>query len=546
MTRRLSLTLSMNLTLLCACDPPALEAEQDAPPPAHPNTAEDADALSVEPAPPSEAYVASNYLWKPGIVPVCWTNPAASNATYRAWVQDAVAKSWSHHAAIDFIGWGACAPGDKGVRIQIDESQPRSYVGTVSKQMDVSMHLNFTFNLWSQDCKATLEHCIRAIAVHEFGHAIGFDHEQNRPDTPKGCPKDTEASGDTVIGPWDEDSVMNYCNDEWNNGGELSAGDIAAVIQVYGPRVRRAGLSRGRDFNGDGSDDILWYQPGIGADPLWLGTDGQAFEKITAPNILGWYQTVSGDFDSDGVADMFFYAEGAAPEAIWNGRADLNFIKSTPKDTDGKTFLVQGSYTPIAGDFNGDAQDDVFWYAPGEAADFIWYGEGDNKFTSVSTTVNGHYMPVAGDFDGDGRTDVLWYRVDDAPEALWFGHPKISTQFVKTTTTKVVGSYLPFAGDFDGDGRDDVFWYAPGGSAEYLWKGRIDRTFDDTKPLTASGEVATVNGSYTAVPGDFNGDTRDDIVWYAPGSAPDHVWYATDNGRFNSVAITVNGVYAPI
>ncbi len=197
----------------------------------------DAEGLADEPPPPAESYASMTKIWKPGTARVCWTNPAAWNNTHREWVRDAVSKSWSHHGNITFTGWGTCTALDNEIRIQIDESNPRSQLGTNSKLVTPSMFLNFTFNTWSPTCKDTLEQCIRTIAVHEFGHAIGFNHEQNRPDTPAWCQEQSGSNGDTVIGPWDENSVMNYCNDSWNNGGVLSAGDIAAVKQVYGPRV---------------------------------------------------------------------------------------------------------------------------------------------------------------------------------------------------------------------------------------------------------------------------------------------------------------------
>ena len=100
------------------------------------------------------------------------------------------------------------------------------------------MVLNFDYERWGSGCRERRDYCDRVIAVHEFGHAIGFAHEQNRPDTPGECSQAKRAQGsdgDTVsLTPWDPESVMNYCNPLYGNDGVLSAFDVVAVQYIYG------------------------------------------------------------------------------------------------------------------------------------------------------------------------------------------------------------------------------------------------------------------------------------------------------------------------
>lgn len=177
-------------------------------------------------------------IWQEREIPVCWEDPSASDAQDRALVQESIANTWEKASRINFIGWAKCADSTSGVRIAVADEPPHSKaLGQFLRGVPNGVTLNFTFKTYSAACQAQRERCIVGISVHEFGHVLGFEHTQNRPDAPPECRglAQGEWSG-FVIGPYDRESVMNFCNPKWNNDGVLSDGDIAAVTALYGTR----------------------------------------------------------------------------------------------------------------------------------------------------------------------------------------------------------------------------------------------------------------------------------------------------------------------
>jgi hypothetical protein len=185
------------------------------------------------------AYILSQAVWRDTqTIYVCWENPSDQSLADINLVRRAVTETWQAASKLDFTGWQQCATQNAGIRIRIDDSGPHTKgLGKQINGVPDGMVLNFTFRKWSPDCQKTHEYCVYAIAVHEFGHAVGFAHEQNRPDATLQCHSLAQGgNGDVLLTPFDPSSAMNYCNRHWNNDGKLSDLDKKAAQELYGTR----------------------------------------------------------------------------------------------------------------------------------------------------------------------------------------------------------------------------------------------------------------------------------------------------------------------
>jgi hypothetical protein len=195
-------------------------------------------------------------------VPVCWENPAAATQLRRDWTRSAVAASWQRATRVVFSEWDGCKKGEKGLRIRIQDTRPAFPGGKTINGVVDGGSMNLTWSAFGppgcQGTPAAVQHCIKAVAAHEFGHVLGFYHEEERADytEPPGTPpndpceeQSADNSSPQLLGAYDVESVMSYCGQP---GGDpttwteaLSPNDIVAVQQIYGRHIPGSIVSPG-------------------------------------------------------------------------------------------------------------------------------------------------------------------------------------------------------------------------------------------------------------------------------------------------------------
>jgi hypothetical protein len=289
------------------------------------------------------------------------------------------------------------------------------------------------------------------------------------------------------------------------------------------------------DFDGDGRDDVLAHGPGAAPDRVAYGRADWGFDVVSHA-VSGSSIPVVGNFRgaADGPDDIFWYAPGPAPDSLWVGQADRTFT-SVP-------LTINGTFQPHVGDFDDDGWDDIFWFAPGPGADHIWYG-GAMGFTSHGATSVGPTRAAVGDVNGDGRDDIFLHGPGAATDAVWLGTATKGSLVRRNLT--IGGTYTLVVGNFTGTKADDVLLYQPGPGADYLWVGGNSVGVGSTR--AGFGQIAlAIGGTYQPHVGDLDGDGFDDVVWYAPGPAADHVWFGRAAGFPASRPITVSGSYRPL
>ena len=287
------------------------------------------------------------------------------------------------------------------------------------------------------------------------------------------------------------------------------------------------------DFNNDGHSDLVWRNAQTGNVTQWYMNGAvptpqaplAAFQN-GAININFHIAGVA-DFDHDGFADLLWHNIQTGEVVIW--RVQNNTVMS---------FTAVGSVNTAygieaIGDFNGDSIPDILWRNTTSGAWVMWLMNNTFGVASVSVgSVDPNYkLEAVPDLDGNGKADMVWHeQTGDGQIAVFMMDGGTVTNVILLGGVKP-HYHVEAAGDFDGDGKTDLMWHSAvdGGTVAWLMDATQVSMVRSVGVLTGS-PGSSANAHIEAV-GDFDGDTKADVVWRDPTTGMVTLW------RMNGSAI---------
>jgi len=323
------------------------------------------------------------------------------------------------------------------------------------------------------------------------------------------------------------------------------------------------------DFNGDGKNDVFFYDPDGGNKLFWIGYgDGKggmsSFKQ--APNLPGIYSgsiativAQTGDFNGDGRQDVAvaYMADDSNYRPIsidvhvflnnGNGFTDGGVVYSYAMPS-GSQGGVEYDTTPVfdllVGDYDADGHADLALRylitipnnpSNADANLLILYGSGSGKFTPVKVfSDRDSYLSFnTGDVNNDGMTDLAGVDSDDTIH-IFYGQKNRTmkeTVLPASLSQNTASNFIaPVIADFDGNGLKDILFVAfdPASNSEAMGVRGLFQTKPGVWVLGPYTNVDDFRGGLGEVPftslfvGDYNKDKKPDVSLFVTDTAVTH------------------------
>jgi hypothetical protein len=271
------------------------------------------------------------------------------------------------------------------------------------------------------------------------------------------------------------------------------------------------------DFNGDGNQDVLLYDPVNGGAYAALSNGTGGFNYVFDFFTAGFDTLHYGVLNAGGKSDLVAYNSTTTIGYALLGNGSGAFSSAV------SVFWGPGFTKTAAGDLSGDGLTDFVIYRPTDGTMYTAISNGDGTFHYQYTLVSSGFTHlVVADFNGDGKADVLYYRSTDGFASLGIGNG--TGGFTFSTVPLSSGYTFVEAGDINGDGMTDLLFYnGTSGAAAVGMSTGSSFTFT---PYLYSPGFTTVKLF------DFNGDGKADVAVYNMNTAIGYLGISNGTSAF--------------
>jgi len=333
--------------------------------------------------------------------------------------------------------------------------------------------------------------------------------------------------------------------DDGIHGDELWKSDGTAAGTVMVADIRSgAGGSFPSSLTSVGGTLFFSADDGIHGSQIWK-SDGTPSGTVMLTNLPGGQANL---VNVNGVLEF----EAFDGSSLGLFRSDGTVAGTVEIATHVDALATIGATTPaMPNDSNGDGLSDILWRnSSGALAGWTMFGgaiESSGLLTSNGAAVTpGASWNVAAisDFTGDGTADALW-RNSDGLLTVWSmnGSTILSSGVVNmggVAVTPGASWSVAGAGDFDGDSRSDILWRNSDGTlAVWTMNGS---SIMSSNAVTSGGTAVTPDANWSVAGiGDFNGDGKKDILWRNNTTGEVSVWNMNGSAITSSADLTSGG-----